>query len=382
MASVFCHPLPGFGLVAQLSMCRFILGLGVGGQYPLIASITAESVPVEMGPFAVAGVFSVQGFGVLFSSLIPVILLVTDTPLEYVWRVSLLVGALPTVIVLYKWWYVRPESVNAAMQASVPDRNDDAFADYSFVQILVKHAVAFTGTCSTWFLAGGVYYGMASFRSQLSAEYDIKTDLLKQNAFSMLFAAATIPGFLMTILFIKKIGVRRLQTFGFFCMALSLVMAAHFQGRWHKGIITVTLALTFFFASFGPNATTFILPALYYPVSERTTCHGVSGAFGKLGSIVGAAAFAPLNEAFGINGVFYAFAVACFLGMICTILCCPDPSTDVMSSKKQLLANAASTTFSLAPKAAYAARVSGNEPSLKADNVLDMEANQETKRVY
>lgn len=56
--------------------------------------------------------------------------------------------------------------------------------------------------------------------------------------------------------------------------------------------------LTFFFANFGPNTTTFIVPAELFPARFRSTCHGISGAMGKVGAIVGTIGFlwASKNE--------------------------------------------------------------------------------------
>ncbi|KAG8073476.1 hypothetical protein GUJ93_ZPchr0006g44137 [Zizania palustris] len=48
---------------------------------------------------------------------------------------------------------------------------------------------------------------------------------------------------------------------------------------------------TFFFANFGPNSTTFIVPAEIYPARLRSTCHGISAAAGKAGAIIGAFGF-------------------------------------------------------------------------------------------
>ncbi|KAK7844250.1 putative inorganic phosphate transporter 1-5 [Quercus suber] len=42
-------------------------------------------------------------------------------------------------------------------------------------------------------------------------------------------------------------------------------------------------SLTFFFANFGPNATTFVVPAEIFPARLRSTCHGISAASGNLG---------------------------------------------------------------------------------------------------
>jgi hypothetical protein len=42
-------------------------------------------------------------------------------------------------------------------------------------------------------------------------------------------------------------------------------------------------AMTFFFANWGPNATTFIIPSEVFPSKWRCTAHGFSAACGKAG---------------------------------------------------------------------------------------------------
>ncbi|GFZ14264.1 phosphate transporter 1;4 [Actinidia rufa] len=50
-------------------------------------------------------------------------------------------------------------------------------------------------------------------------------------------------------------------------------------------------SLTFFFANFGPKATTFVVPAEIFSARLRSTCHGISAAAGKARAIVGAYGF-------------------------------------------------------------------------------------------
>jgi PHS family inorganic phosphate transporter-like MFS transporter len=54
--------------------------------------------------------------------------------------------------------------------------------------------------------------------------------------------------------------------------------------------------LTFFFANFGPNATTFIMPMEIFLARLRSTCHGISAASGKLGAIIGSFGFLYLAQ--------------------------------------------------------------------------------------
>ena len=62
----------------------------------------------------------------------------------------------------------------------------------------------------------------------------------------------------------------------------------HWKTVDHTGFVALC-ALTFFFSNFGPNTTTFIVPAELFPA--RSTCHGISAAAGKAGAIVGAFGF-------------------------------------------------------------------------------------------
>ncbi|CAN1244918.1 Probable inorganic phosphate transporter 1-7 [Linum grandiflorum] len=87
---------------------------------------------------------------------------------------------------------------------------------------------------------------------------------------------------------------------GFFFMTVFMFALAIPYDHWtHKenriGFV-VLYALTFFFANFGPNATTFVVPAEIFPARVRSTCHGISSASGKLGAIVGAFGFLYLAQ--------------------------------------------------------------------------------------
>ncbi|XP_028090676.1 inorganic phosphate transporter 1-4-like [Camellia sinensis] len=53
----------------------------------------------------------------------------------------------------------------------------------------------------------------------------------------------------------------------------------------------VMYSLTFFFANFDPNTTTFVVPTEIFLARLRSTCHGISAASGKAGAIVGAFGF-------------------------------------------------------------------------------------------
>ncbi|KAE8663262.1 Inorganic phosphate transporter 1-11 [Hibiscus syriacus] len=61
-----------------------------------------------------------------------------------------------------------------------------------------------------------------------------------------------------------------------------------FPGDHNKFLFVVLYGLTFFFANFGPNSTTFVLPAELFPIRVRSTCHTLNAASGKANAMIGA----------------------------------------------------------------------------------------------
>lgn len=81
----------------------------------------------------------------------------------------------------------------------------------------------------------------------------------------------------------------------------------------------IIYGLTFFFSNFGPNSTTFILPAETFPAHLRTTLNGFCAASGKLGATIGSACFVALKSAIGLGYTMVACAIVSLVGMLITI---------------------------------------------------------------
>ena len=66
------------------------------------------------------------------------------------------------------------------------------------------------------------------------------------------------------------------------------------------------------------NVSTYVLPSQAYPPEIRSSFFGLSAAMGKLGALVGASAFVPINKAVGFAGTYVVCAVISVLGILCT----------------------------------------------------------------
>ena len=92
-----------------------------------------------------------------------------------------------------------------------------------------------------------------------------------------------LPGYFLTIVYLDRVGRRRLQLVGFVVLGvLYIVLGLAYepleQVPW---LFMLLYGLTFLVSNFGPNATTYIIPGELFPTAVKATCHGISAAAGK-----------------------------------------------------------------------------------------------------
>jgi len=191
------------------------------------------------------------------------------------------------------------------------------------------------GTALCWFLIDVTLYGTGSFKSVISEQVDEGNSLLefsgreqiiRDAAFGCKVALMALPGYILSVLFIGATGKRPLQLAGFIIVAFAFIALGigMMVGVRHKAMEVSLFGLTFLFANFGPNVTTFILPSEIYPTCVRATCHGLSAAAGKAGGAVGAAVFPLLERWLGLPVVMIGCGLVAASGAVVTFLLTPS----------------------------------------------------------
>ena len=107
-----------------------------------------------------------------------------------------------------------------------------------------------------------------------------------------------------------------------------ILTAAIISGYWNKwstsiGPLFGLYAVEAFFNNFGPNASTYLIPAEVFPAGWRSTAHGISAACGKIGAVAGTFGFSFMTTDIKNNGYGDAFALlsACSgIGFLVTFL--------------------------------------------------------------
>ncbi|KAK6937786.1 Major facilitator, sugar transporter-like [Dillenia turbinata] len=340
-------------VLTTLCFFRFWLGFGIGGDYPLSATIMSEYANKKTRGAFIAAVFAMQGIGILAGGVFAIIVsaafqarfpapayevdpIASLIPqADYTWRIILIVGAFPAALTYY-WRTKMPET--ARYTALVAKNAKQAASDMSKVlQVEVeaeqekvdrlaakaessyglfssmffkRHGLHLLGTCSTWFLLDIAFYSQNLFQKDIFSAIgwipNAKTMSAMQEVYmiaraqTLIALCSTVPGYWFTVAFIDRIGRFVIQLMGFFFMTVFMFALAipydHWTRKENRIGFVIMYSLTFFFANFGPNATTFIVPAEIFPARFRSTCHGISAASGKLGAIVGAFGFLYLSQ--------------------------------------------------------------------------------------
>jgi MFS transporter, PHS family, inorganic phosphate transporter len=322
---------------------RFLLGFGVGGDYPVSAVMVSEYANRKDRGKLVGMVFGTQALGLVVGPLIALALLGSGASTDVTWRVLFALGAVPAAAVIYLRCRM-PESPR--YQAQVQGRAEQAASPIpGFTGTPVngtaqpgqmglrafptnrRWLITLAGTAGCWFLLDYAYYGNTISTPQIlgliSPHASTMTKIALQLAIFVVFA---VPGYVLAIVRLDRIGHRRLQQTGFAVMGLCFLLIAAIPGMTTAVVpFLLVYGVSYFFTEFGPNMTTFVLPSELFPVSMRTTGHGISAGVGKLGAFIGVFLFPVLQSSLGLRGTLLLTAGVAVAGLALTLVL-PEPA--------------------------------------------------------
>ncbi len=331
---------------AVLIAARLVLGLGIGGDYPVSAVLMSEYANRRDRGKLVSMVFSTQALGLIVGPLVALALLGAGTGTDGSWRVMLALGAIPAAAVLYLRTRMPESPRYQALVAGQPGRAASALADFSQGEAnggtrnVLRHSmrlrafltnrrylIMLLGTAGTWFIFDYAYYGNTISTPQILRLVSPHATTMDTIALELaIFVIAAVPGYLLAIFRMDRIGHRRLQWIGFTAMAVCFALIGLVPGA-STAVLPFLLiyGVSYFFAEFGPNVTTFVLPAEVYPVSMRATGHGISAGVAKFGAFLGVFLFPLMAGTLRLRGTLLLTAGLSLAGAALTLLL-PEPA--------------------------------------------------------
>ncbi|KAI8578621.1 hypothetical protein K450DRAFT_245726 [Umbelopsis ramanniana AG] len=316
-----------------ITFWRVILGVGIGGDYPLSSVITAEFATTSRRGAMMAAVFAMQGLGQVSAGIVALIataafqnsIRADPANLDYVWRIVIGVGAIPGFMALY-YRLTIPETPRYTMDveqkiekgardASAFIERGAAAGDYTDnIAVARVEGVAtrvLFGAAYSWFALDIAWYGLGLNNSIIlnnigfSGGSDAYTAMFNNAVGNIIITLlGSVPGYWISVFTIEKMGRKTIQIMGFTMLTiLFIILGFGYHAILAKSqaafIVLYTFAQIFF--NWGPNTTTFIVPGEVFPTRYRSTAHGICAASGKLGAIVSQVAFGLLKDIGGSN---------------------------------------------------------------------------------
>jgi MFS family permease len=334
-----------------LIVFRAILGVGIGGDYPVSSTIMAEYAGKKTRGMMVSLVFAMQAAGLIVGPVLAATLLASGLNQDIAWRLLLAFGAVPALAVfqMRRNLAETPRYLLAAghhdafhstahqvlgtqspAAAAVPQAQPKLKTSFSegFRVLLTSHAMMrrLVGASLAWFFMDFAYYGNTVSSPMVLKAITPNQSLLWHTLLQLaIFAIAAMPGYLVAAAMMDRMGRKSIQILGFAMMAATFAAMALIPGIDQLVVpFVIIYGISYFFTEFGPNATTFVYPAEIFPVEGRTTGHGIASAMGKLGGFVGVFLFPILMHWHGLLSAELAAAVVSVLGLLVTLWMLPE----------------------------------------------------------
>ncbi|VVT49346.1 uncharacterized protein SAPINGB_P002225 [Magnusiomyces paraingens] len=341
--------------VAVLVFWRIVMGIGIGGDYPLSSIITSEFATTKWRGAIMAAVFANQGWGQLLGGIVSVICVAGyRDALEYaegysecdhrcqkacdqMWRILIGFGAVPAIAALY-FRLTIPETprytfdvsrdiekaaadsgqfvsgaIGNAPDADVNELRETATHEEEYEPPKAswkdfwahfgqwKHGKILLGTAGSWFFLDVAYYGLGLNNSVILAtigyagQTNVYRNLHNISVGNIIITCAgAIPGYWFSVATLDIVGRKPVQLLGFIILTILFCIIGFAYHKLPSGGLFALYILCQLFCNWGPNTTTFIVPGEIFPTRYRSTAHGMSAASGKVGAIIAQCVLGPL----------------------------------------------------------------------------------------
>jgi putative MFS transporter len=306
--------------VSSLLTFRFLVGVGLGGELPVVASLLCEFIPAAKRGRYLVLLESFWAFGWLLAALVAFLLI----PI-YGWRWAFVVGALPAFYVAVirrklpespRWLESKGRSKEAEAIVSefetaaatathvVPDGNIHRTNEASppakahFSDLL--NGEFRRRTIMLWLVWFGLtfgYYGIFVWLPILLVRsgFPIANSFL----FVVFMTIAQIPGYFTAAAFIERYG-RKVVLVVYLTIS---AIAAVFFGYSTSTIQLLIAGLIMSFFNLGAWGALYAYTPELYPTRIRATGHGAASAFGRIGGLLAPLTVGALLPGWGKEGV-------------------------------------------------------------------------------
>lgn len=333
-----------------LTICLFVIGLGIGGEYSLDSGYVSVLIPDKYKSMMVGVTKTASAFGNIIAAAICFwILIIWKNPVVWprlMWIVSG-ISALMFICRIWFWespgWLISKGRTQEAIKSiqkflgkdvtiSMPQKTlSENVSKFNELEFIYKNWKKVIVSGIPWACEGLGVYGIGVFLPILVMALGLEHfsageakiyHVVDSVKITLYISCIILPGFITGLILInKKKSVTSIQTWGFLLCTLALgILLPAYLLHWNKWIAIGAFMAFEFFLNMGPHLITYVLPPKIYPVADRGEGVGLAASIGKIGAILGVFLIPILLN---IGGAVLVLSVSAFvmaIGAVITFL--------------------------------------------------------------
>ncbi|HUW98257.1 MAG TPA: MFS transporter [Acidiferrobacter sp.] len=318
--------------LTMLWIGRFIVGLGVGMDYPLVSTVVAEYSSEDRRGKGFAWINIAWYGGALVSTLLGLVLLPIGASS---WRFMLGAAIVPALGLLWlrrripesPRWLVRRGRREAAHTALRLLHPDWALAEItaaldSFQHVVRRWPVLLKKfwlrrlglSVIPWFCLDVVGLGIGLYFPIVLRMQGLAANDIAAAGINAIFLLISTVGIILILSRLDRWGRIPLQIGGFALMTFGLLLFAGGITSHHAYSIYLGAAVYSLGTGIGPGVTAMALSVEIFPTELRASAGGIATAVSRLGAALSAVAFPRIEAAWGLTTVLLLMGAVAFLG--------------------------------------------------------------------
>lgn len=316
----------------QLIVLRFLIGVVIGGDYPIATSLVAEFTPRKYRALAMSFIVAAWFVGATFADIVGYFLCdVTNG-----WRYMLGSAFIPCVILILGRWGT-PESPRWLLSKGRVDEAQAIVKKYFGEDFILEpeerrkthyrnlfkkgyfRRVVFIGVM--WACQIAPMYALYTFGPQIMGAFGFgsgKDAILGDIVISMFFLLGCIPA----MFWLNSIGRRPMLIGSYVVMTISLAVLGIFPEA-NVWIVITAFAIYAFFSGV-PGILEWLYPNELFPTDIRASAVGVTMVFSRIGTIISTYALPIILTTHGIGLTMLAGTGITLLGLAVSIIMAPE----------------------------------------------------------
>ncbi|MGG1575602.1 MFS transporter [Fictibacillus sp. NRS-1165] len=318
----------------QLILFRFLLGIGIGADYPISATLVSEFSSTKSRGKHSTSLGAMWFVGAVTAYLVG-ILLVPVGPSA--WRYMLMVGAVFALIVFF-FRVTLPESPRWLASRGREKEAEEIMLKITGQKVAIPLASAsktkfshvFSKTlfkrtffvCGFWFCYAVAYYGISMYTPTILKPFTDGSQMMVYMGSGTVSLLGLLGAIVGTNL-VERIGRRPLIITSFTGLSIALIILA-LNPTPTLSFLVILFSLAVLFANMGGGILNFVYPTELFPTSIRASASGLATGVSRIGSIMGILVFPNLVAAWGNSKALWFFAVISLIGLIISALLAPE----------------------------------------------------------